>query len=113
MAAASSIIPNTQRVLVKELMQMFAEKVVIVGEKNLELVQSLHLSVIWYWPPEHFEELKFYQLVHMAAVMAIDIGLGRRKPGKNRRHIPYTWRDHPFKKHRCPTPAASTPAARG
>jgi len=106
MAAASAEIPATQRVLVKETMQMFAEKIVVVGEKSLELVQALHVSVIWYWPPEHFEELKFYQLVHMAAVMAIDIGLGRRKPGRNRRHIPYTWRDHPFKKHPPPDPGS-------
>jgi hypothetical protein len=106
MAAASSEMPTVQRGIVKELMQMLAEKVVVVGEKSLELVQALQVSVIWYWPPEHFEELKFYQLVHMAAVMAIDIGLGRKKPGRNKRHIPYTWRDHPFKKHPLPDPCS-------
>lgn len=106
MSAASSETPNTQRVLVKELMQIFAEKIIMTGEKSLELVQALHVAVIWYWPPEHFEELKFYQLVHIAAVMAIDIGLGRKKPGKHRRNIPYAWQDHPFRKHPPPDPTS-------
>lgn len=82
MAAATGENHSIQRVLQKELMQLFAEKVVVTGEKNLELVQAMHVAVIWYWPPEHFEELKFYQLVHMAAVMAIDIGLGRKNTSK-------------------------------
>ncbi|KJZ77851.1 hypothetical protein HIM_02488 [Hirsutella minnesotensis 3608] len=78
MAAAASERHELQRVLHKELMQLFAYKIVVAGEKNLELVQALQVAVIWYWPPENFEELKFYQLVHMAAVMALDIGLGKR-----------------------------------
>ncbi|PON20756.1 hypothetical protein TGAM01_v210357 [Trichoderma gamsii] len=82
MAAATGENHSIQRVLQKELMQLFAEKVIVTGEKNLELVQAIHVAVIWYWPPEHFEELKFYQLVHMAAVMAIDIGLGRKNTSK-------------------------------
>ncbi|KAJ9142167.1 Transcriptional regulator WAR1 [Pleurostoma richardsiae] len=106
MSAASSETPNVQRVMVKELMQTIADKVIVVGEKSLELVQAIQVAVIWYWPPEHFEELKFYQLVHMAAVMALDIGLGKKKPGKNKRHIPYTWRDHPFRKHPPPDPTS-------
>lgn len=87
MAAASSETSGLQRQLVRELMQVLAEKVVITGEKSLELVQALQVAVIWYWPPEHYEELKFYQLVHMGAVMAIDIGLGRRLPGQ--KSVPY------------------------
>ncbi|KAG6041736.1 hypothetical protein E4U17_001652, partial [Claviceps sp. LM77 group G4] len=79
MAAASSETLAVQQMLQRELLELFAEKVIIVGEKNLELVQALQVAVIWYWPPDHFEELKFYQLVHMAAVMALDIGLGKKK----------------------------------
>ncbi|KAJ8124290.1 hypothetical protein O1611_g9351 [Lasiodiplodia mahajangana] len=104
-SVAASETPNTQRQLVKELMQIFADKIIILGQKSLELVQSIMVSVIWYFPPEHFEELKFYQLVHVAAVMAIDIGLGRRKNSPKSRLIPYTWRDHPFRKHPLPDPA--------
>lgn len=93
MAAATSENHSLQRVLQKELMQLFAEKVIVTGEKNLELVQAIHVAVIWYWPPEHFEELKFYQLIHIAAVMAIDIGLGRK--GGSRRGPPPFRRNPP------------------
>ncbi|KAK0733980.1 hypothetical protein B0T26DRAFT_736788 [Lasiosphaeria miniovina] len=106
MTAASNERPNLQRVLTKQLMQVLADKIVVVGEKRLELVQALQVSVIWYWPPERFEELKFYQLVHMAAVMAMDIGLGRKKQAKAgfRKHILQSWRDHPFRKLTPPDP---------
>ncbi|CAJ2501610.1 Uu.00g044630.m01.CDS01 [Anthostomella pinea] len=104
MAVAASETPVVQRQLVRELMQIFAEKIVITGEKNLEMVQALLVSVIWYFPPEHFEELKFYSFIHMAAIMSIDIGLGRKKNNPKSRLIPYTWRDHPFRKTPLPDP---------
>ncbi|KAI0855821.1 hypothetical protein F4860DRAFT_495207 [Xylaria cubensis] len=105
MSVASSETPNLQRLLVKELMQIFADKLIIQGEKSLELVQSIMVSVVWYFPPEHFEQLKFYQMIHLAAVMAIDIGLGKRKNSPKSRLIPYTWRDHPFRKQPLPDPS--------
>ncbi|KAI9773178.1 MAG: hypothetical protein M1840_008299 [Geoglossum simile] len=78
--------PDIQRSLTKEIMRVYADRIMCGGEKTLELIQSLCVSTLWYWPPEHFEELKFYQLIHIAAVMAIDIGISRRiKPGKHRR----------------------------
>jgi hypothetical protein len=106
MATASSEMPNLQRVLTKELMQVFGDEVIVRGHKSLELVQAITVAVIWYWPPERFEELKFYQLVHVAAVMAIEIGLGRKKAAKGgfRKHISYAWRDHPLRKNPPPDP---------
>ncbi|KAF9879713.1 hypothetical protein CkaCkLH20_02524 [Colletotrichum karsti] len=105
MSVASSESPNVQRRLVKELMQIFAEKIIVTGEKSLEIVQALQVAVIWYWPPEHFEELKFYQLVHIGAVMALDIGLGRKSGGR-KMQIPYQWRNHPFKRAPPPDPTS-------
>ncbi|KAI1383426.1 uncharacterized protein F4822DRAFT_77444 [Hypoxylon trugodes] len=104
MAAASSEIPKLQRQLVKEILQIFADAIIITGRKSLELIQSLLVSVIWYYPPEHFEELKFYQFIHLAAVMSIDIGLGRKTHNPKTRLVPYTWRDHPFRKQPLPDP---------
>lgn len=77
MTASSSEIPNLQRQLVEELRRELARKTIIEGEKSLEIVQALQLAVIWYWLPQMFEEMDFYQLVHMGTTMAIDIGLGR------------------------------------
>ncbi|GJN83676.1 hypothetical protein PLIIFM63780_007225 [Purpureocillium lilacinum] len=105
MAAASSEMHGLQRVLHKDLMLLFAHKIVVAGEKNLELVQALHVAVIWYWPPEHFEELKFYQLVHMAAVMALDIGLGKKAPPR-RSVPPFSWREHQFRRQPQPDPTS-------
>ncbi|KAK4248168.1 hypothetical protein C7999DRAFT_13879 [Corynascus novoguineensis] len=97
MAAASSEMSKLQRTLTKEIMQVYADRVIIRGNKSLELVQAILVSVIWYWPPERFEELKFYQLVHIAAVMAIEIGLGRKKFARAslKKHLSGVWRHQP------------------
>jgi RalA-binding protein 1 len=102
MASAAGEIHNVQRVLQKELMQILATKVIMTGEKHLELVQAVLVAAIWYWPPDHFEELKFYQLIHIAAVMALDIGLGKRT-NTNQRVLPvFMWRDQPFARSQPP-----------
>lgn len=69
--------PELQMSLVHEVHRLFADKVVVKGEKSLELVQSIMLACIWYLPPDQFEELKFFQFIYMAVVMALDIGMGR------------------------------------
>lgn len=104
MAAAAGENHSLQRVLQKELMYIFAEKVIVTGEKSLELVQALCVAVIWYWPPEYYEELKFYQLIHIACVMAIDIGLGRKTANKSAA-VSVGWRENP---RRAPLPDPTT-----
>ncbi|KAK4128961.1 hypothetical protein N657DRAFT_608884 [Parathielavia appendiculata] len=106
--AASGEMPALQQILTKELMQVLADRIIVRGNKSLELVQAVQVAVIWYWPPDRFEELKFYQLVHIAAVMAIELGLGRKTPawGGFKRHIGHAWRDHPLRKHPPPDPTS-------
>ncbi|KAL8665625.1 MAG: hypothetical protein Q9202_002129 [Teloschistes flavicans] len=72
--------PDIQRILAKEIMRTFAEKIIYRGEKSLELIQALQVVTIWSWPEEN-REPQTYQLIHMAAVMAIDLGLGKRVKG--------------------------------
>lgn len=69
---------DIQPALVNEVHRNFADRIIIRGEKSLEIVQAILLTTIWYSPPDHFEELKFYQLIHIAAVMAMDLGMNRR-----------------------------------
>jgi hypothetical protein len=83
-------------------MSIYAERIICNGEKTLELIQALQISSLWYYPPEHFEELKFYQLIHIAAVMAIDIGLGKRSKSKG----PGIWRDTPWRRTPYPDPVS-------
>jgi hypothetical protein len=89
-AAAGPIYPELQLDMTKELMDIYANRIIVRGEKSLEIVQALVVSTLWYYPPEHFEELKFYQLVHIAAVMAIDIGLGKSSRSQPNRSGPAT-----------------------
>lgn len=112
LSAASGLTqPDIQRILTKEVMQIFADRIICQGEKSLEIVQALTICCLWYWPPEHFEELKFYQLIHIAAVMAIDIGLGRKaKPGGVKAKFSGLWRDHPWR--RTPFPDSNTAESR-
>ncbi|KAI9743128.1 MAG: hypothetical protein M1818_003423 [Claussenomyces sp. TS43310] len=107
--------PDLQKVLTKEVMAMYADRIICCGEKTLELIQALLVSTLWYWPPEHFEELKFYQLVHLAAVMAIDININKKNKARKslrekQRLLAGLWRDHPWR--RIPFPDSESIEAR-
>lgn len=97
--------PNFQRILTKEVMAIYGDRIICHGEKSLELIQALLVSTIWYWPPEHFEELKFYQLIHLAAVMGIDINIGKKlKTNRGTGHVAGLWRDHQWRRSVLPNP---------
>ena len=76
--ASGALRPDLHPSLIGESMKLYAERCVCRGEKSMEIVQALLVSTIWYAPPERYEELNFNQLIHMAAVMAIDLGMGKR-----------------------------------
>lgn len=105
-ASSGTNYPSLQKQLTKEVMSIYADRIICNGEKTLELIQALHISTLWYWPPEHFEELKFYQLIHIAAVMAIDIGMGKKgKSGRtDKMKSAGLWRDHPWRRTPYPDP---------
>ncbi|KAA8576294.1 hypothetical protein MFRU_009g01910 [Monilinia fructicola] len=105
-ASSGTNYPSLQKQLTKEVMSIYADRIICNGEKTLELIQALHVSTLWYWPPEHFEELKFYQLIHIAAVMAIDIGMGKKgKTGRtDKMKSAGLWRDHPWRRTPYPDP---------
>lgn len=102
-ASSTMNYPEIQRVLTKEIMSIYADRIICNGEKTLELIQALHISTLWYWPPEHFEEIKFYQLIHIAAVMAIDIGMGKKSKSTKSKNAGL-WRDHPWRRTPYPDP---------
>ncbi|KAI7261769.1 hypothetical protein KC345_g9659 [Hortaea werneckii] len=86
-AAAAKEHSDLSATLDKEVLQQYATKVVVQSEKSLELVQALHISAIWYHPPSKFGQLKYYEYIHMAATMAMDIGIGTR-PAEQRNRFP-------------------------
>lgn len=80
LAAASFPIlpPSLTLQLQDESMAAIAELSVRRGAKSLELIQAMLVITLFYKPPPKAEQTNFYQIIHMAAVMAIDIGLGKR-----------------------------------
>ncbi|KAH6709383.1 hypothetical protein DL95DRAFT_355382 [Leptodontidium sp. 2 PMI_412] len=104
-AGAGSLYPDLQRTLTKEVMSTYAERIICNGDKTIELIQALIISCLWYWPPEHFEELKFYQLIHVASVMAIDIGMNK-KSKLQKTKVAGLFRDNPWR--RTPFPDAES-----
>jgi hypothetical protein len=77
-AAAATLYPPLGRKLAAKIEKVYATRVIINGEKSLDLVQALLITAIWYHPPDRFEDLKFTQYAHMAANMALDLQIGRK-----------------------------------
>ncbi|KAI9372113.1 hypothetical protein BJX61DRAFT_542997 [Aspergillus egyptiacus] len=76
--AVGPFLPSAQGPLLQELYKTISERVIVRGEKSLDLVQALLVSCIFYTPPENFEEIKFYQLAQLAVNVGMDIGLYRK-----------------------------------
>lgn len=77
-SAEQLVSQDVQRELTKLLKDQLADIIWRNGEKSLEIVQALQVAVLWYRPPLHFEQHNFYMMVNCAAVMALDLGLGRK-----------------------------------
>lgn len=87
-AAAGQKDPCLYSILNVEVLKVYATRMVMRHEKSLELVQALIVSCVWYRPPGSYGHLKFYEYIHMAATMAVDIGLGKNpKDSRSRRGI--------------------------
>ena len=79
LAVASGTMGNDlQLKLINRTSRILGQAVVHRGEKSLEIVQTIQCITTFYQPPEKYEELNFNQLIHIAAVMALDIGMGKR-----------------------------------
>ena len=83
-ASSGTSDPTLSRKLNQEIQKVYATKVSIQGLKSLELVQALLVSILWTYPPEKCEDLKFHQQIHMAATMALDLGLANKPKGRSR-----------------------------
>jgi len=77
-SAEQLVSQDAQRELTKLLKDQLADIIWRNGEKSIEIVQALQVAVLWYRPPLHFEQHNFYMMVNCAAVMALDLGLGRK-----------------------------------
>ena len=76
-AASSTVDGGLNTWLSTELRQVFADRVFMRGDKSIELVQALLITTSWSYPSDKYDEATFYQLIHMTATMALEIGLGK------------------------------------
>ncbi|KAL4930480.1 putative C6 transcription factor (War1) [Aspergillus undulatus] len=75
---------SAQAPLLLELYRTIGERVIVNGEKSLDLVQGLLVACLFYTPPENFEEIKFYQLAQLAVAVGMDIGMYRKASSKGK-----------------------------
>lgn len=85
--ASAQDYPDLHRVLTREIMRAYADRLICKREKSLELIQALQVSTIWY-----STDANFYQLIHLAAVMGIELGISSRARSKKERFL-QLWRD--------------------
>ena len=80
-AAARKSQPHLSSELNRQVLHSYAARVFMNSEKSLELVQAMIVTAVWYAPPEDSGpgQHKFYEYIHMAATMALDLGLGSSK----------------------------------
>ena len=78
-ASAASVSPSLAQSLAQRVDRLYAEKIIVNGEKSLDFVQALIITAVFYHPPFRFAALKFTQYAHMAANMALDLRLGRQR----------------------------------
>jgi hypothetical protein len=61
-----------------ELTFTLADRIIYRGERSFDLLQALLVLAAFYSKPKHQKELNFNQTKHIAAMMALDLGIGRR-----------------------------------
>lgn len=79
MAAASQSLGATlSNKLHEELIYFYARSLFVNGEKSLQHVQALYVSVAYYTPPTNPAQMQIYQYTNLAASMALEIGLASK-----------------------------------
>ena len=104
-ASSGASDPPLNSRLNQEIQRVYATKVSIQGLKSLELIQALLVSILWTYPPDRFEDLKFHQQIHMAATMALDLGLAKKPKGTSIGQQPF---EHPDPSEGRRSPSATT-----
>lgn len=89
-ASAIAMDAGLANVMNHEIISLYSQRFFFRGEKSLEMVQALILMNIYYLPPDSPSQIQAYQYAHIAATMAIEVGIAYkkrmpRKPNRNRR----------------------------
>lgn len=77
-AAAHSKGSELSDILHEEAIYLYARTAFINGEKSVQTIQALLVTVAFYSPPKTPGQLQIYQWVNMAASMALELGLASK-----------------------------------
>jgi len=75
--ASASIQPSLQPQMLLELNEQLAERVLITGEKSMDLVQALLLYTTHFIVPVQAERSSYTQYVHSIISVSLDLGLDK------------------------------------
>ena len=81
--------PQLHGILTREIMNVYADRLIRRHERSLELIQALQISTTWY-----SKDASFYQHIHMAATMGIELGMSTRTK-TNKERLLELWKDDP------------------
>ena len=83
LAAASSVHePSLFKILHARLVREVTERAIVEGERSVELIHSILILETWYYPSDDLRRLNFYQWIHIAGTMALQLGLGGARSGQ-------------------------------
>ena len=85
--ASAQDYPDLQGILTREIMKAYADRLIRKHERSLELIQALQVSTTWY-----SKDANFYQLIHLAATMGIELGISTRTKTHKERFLE-RWKD--------------------
>lgn len=74
-ASSRSSDPALFQILNRGLLQLLSDRILVQGQKSVELVQSILTMEAWYDPPEEVSRLNFYNWVQLAGNLARQLGL--------------------------------------
>lgn len=78
-AAAIAVDASLANILNREMVNLYAQRFFFRCEKSLELVQALLLMNVFYLPPDSPSQIQLYQYSHIAATMALEIGIASKR----------------------------------
>ncbi|MCJ1249973.1 hypothetical protein MMC30_007199 [Trapelia coarctata] len=74
-AASRAKDPTLFENLHTRLLRLLTDKVIINGERSVELLQAVLVTEVWYNPPDDLGRLNFYLWIQIAGTMALQLGL--------------------------------------
>jgi hypothetical protein len=76
-AAAGPSDGDTYSVLNTRILEVYAEQIIVKSKKSIEMVQSLLITALWNIPSEDSCSVKCAQLINMAGILALDLGIDK------------------------------------